>query len=74
MPIHSKQMQVAAQFATAARLYAEAVVSLTADSVRSSHDFNRLLENVQKAKQRAESAELAFQEQLDLHRRESKAS
>jgi hypothetical protein len=73
MPIYSERMQLAAQFATAARLYAEAVVLLTADSVKSLHDYNRLLETVQKTEQRAESAGLAFQEHIDLHRRDAKA-
>jgi hypothetical protein len=72
--IHSKRMQLAAEFSTAARLYAEAVVSLASDSVGSAQDYYRLLENVQKAQQRAESAGLAFQEHADLHRSEEKAS
>jgi hypothetical protein len=74
MPVHSKRMQLAAQFATAARLYAEAVVLLTANSMKSPHDYNRLIQAVQQAQQRAESAMLAFQEHVDLHWREAKAS
>jgi hypothetical protein len=74
MPVHSKRKQLAAHFATAARLYAEAVVSLTSGPDGSAYDYYRPLENVQKAKQYAESAALAFQECVDLHHREEKAS
>lgn len=65
MPIYSKRMQLAAQFATAARLYAEAVALLTADSLKSPHDYNRLLQAVQEAQQGAEFARLTFQEHVE---------
>jgi hypothetical protein len=48
MTVHSKRMQLAEEFATAARLYAEAVVWLTSDSGASAQDYYRLLEKLQK--------------------------
>jgi hypothetical protein len=74
MIIHSKRRQLSEEFATAARLYAEAVVSLTSDSGASAHDYYRLRDNVQKSKQRAESAGIAFQEYVEPHQREEKVS
>jgi hypothetical protein len=74
MTVHSKRRQLSEEFATAARLYAEAVVSLTSDSGASAHDYYRLRDNVQKAKQRADSAGIAFEEHVDLYKREEKVS
>ena len=56
------------QFATAARLYAEAVVVLTCDPATISRDeYDRLREATKQAQQRSEATERAFEQHVDSH-------
>jgi hypothetical protein len=60
---------LAEEFAIAARLYAEAVVSLTCESGIMPHeDYSRLREAAEMAQLNVEAACRAFQEHVDLHR------
>jgi hypothetical protein len=62
---------LAAQYATAARLYAEAVVLLTADSLHQSwDDYDYHLQKVEEAARRVKAADVALQEHVDRHRSE----
>jgi hypothetical protein len=54
------QRQLAEKFATAARLYAEAVVVLTRHPTKSEPDYNRLLKATGKAQNRSEAAAVAW--------------
>ena len=60
--------QLAEKFATAARLYAEAVVVLTRHPTKSEQDYNRLLKTTEKAQNRSEAAAVAFKEHVALHK------
>ena len=59
--------QLADEFATAARLYAESVVRLVTSGV-SHDDYVRLCERTEEAQNRSEAAFIAFEEHVDLHR------
>ncbi|MFL6351560.1 MAG: hypothetical protein ACJ74Z_06895 [Bryobacteraceae bacterium] len=75
MPICPERVQqLAEQFATAARLYAEAVVLLTTDPVKSTHDYTQLFNAVDEAQRRVESTGLAFREHVYLHSPKAKSS
>ena len=59
--------KLAAEFATAARLYQEAAVSLASQSI--SHDeYVRLRKLAQEGQNRSEAAFISFEEHVDLHR------
>ena len=59
---------LAEQFALAARLYAEAVVSLTIQFMPiSSNEYNRLTEAAEEARRRAAATGIAFEEHVDSH-------
>ena len=63
------RLHLADEFATAARLYSEAVVALTGNSVSMSrNNYDRLLQDAAKARERSEAARIAFQEHVDWHR------
>jgi hypothetical protein len=60
--------QLAEQFATAARLYAEAVVLCTHEPLwMASGEHKRLRLSARRAQERAESARCAYEEHLDSH-------
>jgi hypothetical protein len=59
--------QLAEQFATAARLYAETVVLLTRNPMKSEQDYNRLLEERKMAHNRSEAAAVAFEAHVASH-------
>ena len=57
------------QFATAARLYAEAVAAFSSAPLTVSQDeYNRLRKAAEKARERAEAIGIAFEEHLASHR------
>lgn len=63
------RLQLAEQFATATRLYYEAVVELTrASSHLPDRDYDRLWGNAIDAQECAEVAGTAFQRHVELHR------
>jgi hypothetical protein len=59
--------KLAEEFATAARLYGERVVSLASNI--SKRDYVRLCKMAHEAQDRSEAAFIAFEEHLKLHRR-----
>ena len=60
--------ELADQFATAARLWAEAVVTLTAAAPRISRaDYYQLRSDAAKAQMLAETARIAFEEHVNEH-------
>jgi hypothetical protein len=64
------RQEMAAEFATAARLYAEAVVAFTRNDLgqMSRHRYDQLLKSTQQARRRSEKAGIAFEEHIHLHR------
>ena len=59
------------EFATAARLYAEAVVVLTSTSgATSRRDFNHLCKAVEVARRRCEKMSALYEEHVEMHCRE----
>ena len=59
--------RLAEEYATAARVYAEAVVMLTRNQANSHIDYSRLREAAEKARERSEATRVAFEEHIDLH-------
>ena len=59
--------QLAEQFATAARQYAETVVLLTRNPMKSEQAYNRLLEETRMAHNRSEAAAVAFEGHVASH-------
>jgi sugar phosphate isomerase/epimerase len=60
---------LAGQFAIAARLYAEAVVTLTSNCGKISQDlYDRLTRTVEEAQQHSEASGVAFKEHIESHR------
>jgi hypothetical protein len=60
---------LASRFATAARLYSEAVVAPTRNSAEAQGtDYDRLCGMVMDAQERAQAAGVAFQRHIELHR------
>src|SRR5262245_25575770 len=63
-----RRRQLSEQFATAARLYAEAVVLLTLNHSRmSQNDYERLREAAEEARQHSEAMGIAFEEHVEWH-------
>jgi len=61
--------ELAAQFATAARLYAEAVVVLTSSFSSNSHlKYEQLVERAHEVQRRSDLARIAFEEHVGRHR------
>ena len=54
-------------YATAARLYAEAVVTLTSDTPSSTPEFTQLHLAAQQAQERTEASRVAFEEHVTRH-------
>jgi hypothetical protein len=59
--------RLADEFATAARLFAEAVVLFTCRDSRSKDEYNRLRNASRAAQEQAEIARIAFEEHVDSH-------
>src|SRR4051794_21882278 len=59
--------QLADAFATAARLYAEAVVEYTRSARVSQDEYNRLHHAAEAAQQRSEECRIAFEEHVSWH-------
>lgn len=67
--------QLAEQFATAARLYAEVVVLLTSSrKTLSQAEYDRLCRAVEDAQQRSEAMGIAYEEHVASHRRREQAT
>ena len=64
----SIRQQLAQEFATAARLYAEAVVLFTSLGTIPNDKYTRLRDAVREAQERAEIARVTFEEHVDSHR------
>jgi hypothetical protein len=64
----SIRQQLAQEFATAARLYAEAVVLVTSLGAMPNHKYTRLRNTVREAHARAEIARVRFEEHVESHR------
>jgi hypothetical protein len=62
------RQKLADEFATAARLYAEAVVALTRFPTTPQAKYDRFREKAEQAQVRVEQASTAFEEHVDLHR------
>jgi hypothetical protein len=56
-----------ANFATAARLYAEAVVLLTHYGVADPQKYERMRKAVKEAQEKAQQAAVQFEEHIDFH-------
>jgi hypothetical protein len=59
--------QLAQEFATAARLYAEAVVLVTSLGAMPNPKYTRLRNDARAAQERAEIARVTFEEHVDSH-------
>jgi hypothetical protein len=64
----SIRQRLAQEFATAARLYAEAVVLVTSLGPIPNDKYSRLLDAARAAQERAEIAQITFEEHVDSHR------
>jgi hypothetical protein len=64
----SMRQKLAQEFATAARLYAEAVALVTGSDTMANDPYIRLRNAARAAQDRAETARIAFEEHLDSHR------
>lgn len=69
-PTHCCEIRrkLADQFATAARLYAEAVVAFTSPPTISLDEYKRLRKAAEEARKRAETIEVAYEEHVASHR------
>ena len=56
------------RFATAARLYSEAVVAFTSSRTVPQDEYNRLRKAVEDAQERAEVTQVAYEEHVESHR------
>ena len=64
----AKRRHLAEEFATAVRLYAEAVVDLTVSSRVSQDEYRRLLHAAEAAHRNSEAARAKFEEHISFHK------
>ena len=66
--LSERRRKLAEQFAIAARLYAEAVASLTSDNALSPTEYDRLYKAAEDARCHSEQMRRAFEEHVASHR------
>ena len=62
------RLELANQYATAARLSSEAVAVMLAAPIRTMLDYEGLRKRAAKAQEAAEAARIAFEEHVEMHR------